>query len=73
MRFNYTYSQFNYHLIGVNVANFDKIRRTISEISGIKKNKFPIWESRIHNNVIFYAQIYAWIYEFGMHFLFFLT
>jgi len=40
MRFNYTYSQFNYHLIGVNVANFDKIRRTISEISGIKKTNF---------------------------------
>ena len=38
MRFNYTYSQFNYHLIGVNVANFDKIRRTISEISVIRKS-----------------------------------
>ena len=33
VRTDYTYSHFNYDLIGViNVANFDKIRSTVSEI-----------------------------------------
>ena len=57
IRINYNYNHFNYHLIGVSVANFDKICSMVSEIKVIKnwyqkkKQKFPIWNRQIHNNV----------------------
>ena len=37
IRINYPLSSFNYHLSGTNVANFNKIHRTISEQQILKK------------------------------------
>ena len=51
IRINHPLSNFNYHLSGANVANFNKIHCTVSEQQLFKKwtqkQKFPIWKSRL--------------------------
>jgi len=42
IRINYPLSNFNYHLSGTNVANFNKIHRKVSEQQLLKK-----WKNRI--------------------------
>jgi len=37
IRINYPLSSFNYHLSGTNIANFNKIDRTVSEQQLFKK------------------------------------
>ena len=48
IRIKYPLSGFNYNLSHVNVANFNKIHRTVSEQqlfkNGTQKQKFPIWK-----------------------------
>jgi len=50
-KIKYPLSGFNYHLSDVNVANFNKIHRIVSEQQqqqqqqiGTQKQKFPIWK-----------------------------
>ena len=53
IRIKYPLSGFNYHLSNVNVANFNKIHRTVSEQcfkNGTQKQKFPIWISRLSSS-----------------------
>jgi len=47
-------SSFNYHLSGTNIANFNKIHRTVFEQqlfkNAIKKQNFLIWKSRLNSS-----------------------
>jgi len=44
IRIKYPFNGFNYHLSNINVANFNKIHRTVSDQQNSKKQKFPIWK-----------------------------
>ena len=54
IRIKHPLSNFNYHLSGANVANFNKIHCTVSEQqlfkNGTQKQKFPIWKSRLSSS-----------------------
>jgi len=49
IRINFPLSSFNYRLSGTNIANFNKIHRTVSEQQlfkkwNLKKQNFQIWK-----------------------------
>ena len=54
IRIRYPLSSLIYHLSGANVANFNKIHCTVLEQklfkNGTKKQKFPIWKSRLSSS-----------------------
>ena len=54
IRIKYPLSSFNYHLSGANIANFNKVHRTVYEQqlfkNGTKKQKFSIWKSRLSSS-----------------------
>jgi len=49
IRINYPVSLFNYHLSGTNIANFNKIHRTVSEQQLFKKWKLKTEFSNMEN------------------------
>jgi len=54
IRIKYPLSNSNYRLCGANVANFNKIHRTVSEQqlfkNGTQNQRFPVWKSRLSNS-----------------------
>jgi len=52
IRIQYPLNSFNYRLSGANVANFNKMHRTVFELfkNGTQKQKFPIWKSRLSSS-----------------------
>jgi len=49
IRINYLLSSFNYHLSGTNIANFNKIHRTVSEQQLFKKVNLKTEFSNMEN------------------------